>query len=105
MLSNLSCVVDIADSGKQALSYFESDLYHLILMDIGLIDANGLDIANQMRLSKNYQKSQTPIAIITAHSDENYKNQAWSIGIQDFIVKPCTYEILDKLLSKYVLCN
>lgn len=102
MLRSAGCIVDQVDSGTEALAHFQNDNYNLILMDIGLPDVEGLCIAELMRKSQDPQKAKTPIIIISAHSDNEYRNRAESIGVEDFIVKPFTVEMRDKLIKKFI---
>lgn len=99
MLKAIGCTVDQVDSGSMALEYFEKKYYNLILMDIGLPDIDGLSIADIIRKSKDPVKAKTPIIIVTAHSDKMHRERAQMIGVDDFIIKPFTIEIRDKIIK------
>lgn len=102
MLKSAGCIVDQVDSGSKALEYFQKKNYHLILMDIGLPDISGLTIAATMRSSNDQVKANTPIVIVTAHSDKMHRERAKEVGVADFIIKPFTVDVRDKLIKKYL---
>ncbi len=101
VFSSAGCTVDIASTGEEALNLFKNNQYHLILMDIGLPDGNGLSFIEKMRSSSNLSKASTPIVITSAHSDEEYKIKAQNLGVANFIVKPCSVEDCHALIKEY----
>lgn len=103
---NAGCSVSLAITGKDALEYFYNNKYNLILMDIGLPDHNGLYFSKVIRNFHDKDKAKTPIAIITAHSDvSQHVLEAKNLGIEDFIVKPCTINTCYMLIKKYALAE
>lgn len=105
LLTSIACKVDVAMTGSVALDIFQKNDFDLILLDIGLPDLDGLSIAKAMRESTDNQKANTPIIILTAHADNTFnsifRSQANSIGINDFLVKPCTLEMCKAMVTKY----
>ncbi len=75
----------------------------LILLDIFLGHANGLDILEQLRK----QGLTVPVIIMTAFSDIKMAVRAMKLGAEDFIVKPLDLEQLeitiDRALQNYNL--
>ena len=91
------CIVDCVSTGKDALTK-EIYCYDLILLDIGLPDLNGFEVAKLIR--KNYKIP--PIVMLTAHEDEGNIALAKKLDINGFFIKPLTKAIGDLLLSQFV---
>lgn len=71
---------------KEHLAFWE---YELVLLDIGLPDGNGLDIAKNLK--EKMQKKEmpmTPFLFLTAQSDAETRLQAFELGAEEFIPKP-----------------
>lgn len=97
-----NCMVDIASSGKEAIAIANKKAYQLILMDIGLGDMDGFNVAKEIR-AHSIKNRQTPIVALTAHSSEEYQAQAKAANINGYYVKPLTTEITQEILKKYLV--
>ncbi len=82
LLSSEGYSVIIADNGKKAaeLASNEIDLY---LLDVNMPGQTGIAAAEQIR-----KKFETPIVFLTAYSSESDKVIGFSVGADDYIVKP-----------------
>ena len=60
-----------------------SYLPDLILLDLGLPDADGLELLKAVR-----QKDLTPVIVLSARSDEQDKVEALDLGANDYVTKP-----------------
>lgn len=67
----------------QALSIIEKKAFHLILTNIALDDAQGMEIVVRLQVEAPH----TPIIILTEQMDEKLALEAISRGVQDFIPK------------------
>jgi len=101
ILTRLDCEVHLAETGHQALELINNNSYQLILLDLGLPDMDGITIAEAIRNNQNV-KSATPIVALTAHSDEEIRQQCINAGIDDFLIKPLTFESASVLLKKFI---
>lgn len=72
--------VEHVDSGAAALAAVG---YDFVLLDLGLPDADGLDICRAIR-----SKSNVPVIIVTARSDELDRVVGLELGADDYVVKP-----------------
>jgi len=79
-LYQLTC----CSNGNDAIEKACNDNYNLILLDITLPDANGLEIVKRLR----QEAVQTPILMLTCHSDESDKVLALELGADDYVTKP-----------------
>jgi len=73
-----------ASTGKEALEIFSQSDIDLILMDMILPDADGIELAQQM-LS---EKAHIPVILITAHGNIPKAVEAIKSGLYDFLEKP-----------------
>ena len=85
----------IATCGQAGLAQFDHTVA-LVILDIGLPDINGIEVAKQLR-----QQSKIPIIAYTAFNAP--KDQSWQInGITDYLIKPVTWEKLNQLIQQHL---
>ncbi len=75
-------VVD-ARTGADALVQAATRLPDVILLDLGLPDMDGVDVARRLR-----EWSTTPIIVISARGQERDKIEALDAGADDYLTKP-----------------
>lgn len=76
-------------NGKEALAYLQKEDVHLILLDLGLPDIDGIEL---LKLIKNLYT--IPVIIISARTEEKQKVEALDLGADDYITKPFGIEEL-----------
>lgn len=69
----------------------------LIVMDLDMPEANGLDVARALRLSRPHLS--LPILFLSAEQDEAIQHEARQIGGDDFITKPVDLATLTNKIS------
>lgn len=82
-LENEGYKIDLAESAEEALKVLRPD-HQLILLDVMMGGISGFKMADQLRKSGN----ETPIIFLTARDTENDLLTGFSIGGDDYIVKP-----------------
>jgi two-component system, OmpR family, alkaline phosphatase synthesis response regulator PhoP len=75
--------VSTARSGDEALRHVRSITPDLVVLDLGLPDMDGLDVARALRLA-----SSVPIIMLTARTDEADRVAGLELGADDYVVKP-----------------
>ena len=75
--------VDCAYDGEQACQKFDSDTYHIVLLDLMIPKISGMDVMKHIRKS-----STVPIIIISAKDTELDKTLGLGLGADDYITKP-----------------
>ena len=70
-------------TGGDALNQLEHTSFDLIILDIGLPDCNGFDLARQIR-----GLSSIPIIFLTARSSEIDRVVGLELGADDYVTKP-----------------
>ena len=76
-------VVDWAQYASKARMLFAKELYDLTLLDVGLPDGDGFELADWMR-----QQKDVPFIFVTAMSTAEYRLRGFEIGAEEYIPKP-----------------
>src|SRR3990167_9473866 len=99
MLKELGCIVDIASDAKTALCYCENTTHKisLILLDLGLPDCDGFELAKKIR-EQNYT---VPIIVLTAHHEDDHQSEFTKRGINAILQKPLLKSTAIKILNQY----
>ena len=82
-LKKAGMTVTEARDGKEALTRFGSDRPHLIVLDIGMPEFDGLEVCREIRKS-----SDVPILFLSARDDEIDRVLGLEIGGDDYVTKP-----------------
>jgi len=83
ILTSKDYEVQLAESGKEALSLAAANPPDLVMLDLGLSDMNGLDVCQEMRTW-----FPGPILVLSAIVRETEKVAALDFGADDYITKP-----------------
>ncbi|MHB8905326.1 MAG: response regulator transcription factor [Melioribacteraceae bacterium] len=83
-LTDEGYIVDWAKDGRQALDFFASKEYDLIILDIMLPYYNGFEIAGRVRT----KSPQMPLLMLTARTNAEDKVRGLEIGADDYLTKP-----------------
>ena len=75
--------VDWCKTIKEATQKLEEKKFQLILLDLGLPDGSGFDLAKAIR-----KKSATPIVFMTAMNTAENRLEGYELGAEEFIPKP-----------------
>ena len=82
-LEHAGFAVIVAHDGKAALASARSQKPDLVVLDLGLPELDGLDVARTIR-----QESNVPIVMLTGRSEESDKLVGLEIGADDYVTKP-----------------
>lgn len=86
--------VDIAGTAENGEKYAADNNYDIIILDLGLPDGNGFDLAKAMR----EDEITTPILILSAEQETDVKIKCLRVGADDYITKPFdTEELLARI--------
>jgi two-component system KDP operon response regulator KdpE len=81
--------VSEAEDSHQAIDLFQKENVDLVILDLVLPGLSGVDICLWMRA-----RSEVPIIILSAHSEEDLKVAALDAGADDYVTKPFGQEEL-----------
>jgi len=91
--------VDWCKKITEAGERLESKKFHLIILDLGLPDGSGFDLAKSIR-----KKSSVPIVFMTAMNTAENRLEGYELGAEEFIPKP--FHLKELLMRvKHVLDN
>jgi DNA-binding NtrC family response regulator len=94
--------VEEAFSGKEALSLIAKGAYDLVLLDMRLPDANGLELISDIRKRRPNQR----VVIVTGYASIDTAVEAIRRGASDYMAKPFTpnelYEVTSRTLNRRV---
>jgi len=75
-----------ATNGYEAVEAVERDAPDLVLLDIMMPGATGLEILEKIREMDD--RKSTPVVILTAKGQDADREAAFSLGADDFLTKP-----------------
>ncbi len=81
-----------AVNGIDALEIVSQETIELLLLDWMMPDLDGLDLIKKMKESPELSK--VPIIMMTVVNEFDKVQQALSYGIEDYLIKPLSHEVL-----------
>jgi two-component system, sensor histidine kinase and response regulator len=95
--------VNAAD-GRQVLELLESEHYDLIFMDCQMPVLDGYDTAREIRRREAAASSdRVPIVAMTANAMQGDRERCLAAGMDDYMAKPISLEVLDQMLARWLL--
>jgi DNA-binding response OmpR family regulator len=82
-LRNAEFIVEHARTAAEARAKIEATKPALIVLDLGLPDANGLELFREIR-----GRADTPVLALTARAEDVQKIEALESGMDDYMTKP-----------------
>ena len=82
-LEHAGFTVVVAHDGKAALATARAQKPDLVVLDLGLPELDGLDVARTLRAESN-----VPIVMLTGRSEESDKLVGLELGADDYVTKP-----------------
>ncbi len=86
----------LAETGAEALQKVQAETPDLVLLDVRLPDADGLEILERLRASD----PESLVIMITAHGGVESAVRAMKLGAHDYIIKPFDMEELKLTVKK-----
>lgn len=96
MLALSGFAVEVAKTGRKAREKFHTARFDIILMDIRLPDANGLDLVREFRLAN----PTIPIIAQTAYAMQRDEETALAAGCNSYVAKPFNIDMLIEKIRK-----
>lgn len=89
-----------AVDGLDALQHLHEHPIELILTDLEMPRMNGLEMTQAIRIWP--EKRHIPIIMITSRSTQKYRLMARQAGVDDYLTKPVSHDILQTQLHKWL---
>src|SRR3982075_1700225 len=97
-LSRMNLETRTAPDVGTARRLLKSEQFHLCLTDMRLPDGDGLDLVAWIQENR----SDLPVAVITAHGNVESAVRALKLGAFDFVSKPLDLGVLRKLVGSAI---
>ena len=96
VLSGKGYEVDTALNGEEALKDIEAQDYDVVFTDIKMPGMDGLEVAERIKARCPW----TPVVVITGYGSEENEARAHVLGVNGFVRKPLTPEIIESITLK-----
>ena len=90
--------IDEAENGQAALAKIGDGSYDFVISDWNMPEITGIELLKQVRA--NEATKDLPFLMVTAEAKKENVVEAVKAGVNNYIVKPFTAEILQEKISK-----
>jgi len=97
-LNRVGYPVESASDGSEALDMFKAVKYSMVIADEQSPGVDGLEVLNSIKKIS----PQIPVVIMTAQGTVHNAVEAMQAGACDYILKPFSFEILEKTVKKAI---
>lgn len=97
MFKSLGFDIDLAKNGNEVITMVKEKKYDIIFLDLLMPEKDGLETVAELR--KN--GFNMPVIALTAVDADDTKQMALHAGINEYLIKPISTEILRKVLLKW----
>jgi len=97
--------VDVAEDGKTAIEKASANDYNFIFMDIHLPDIDGFETTKFIRSSLDEKKKNIRICAMTASVTKENIDECYEAGMNDYMMKPFSPELLKEKVLKNAFAN
>lgn len=94
--------VTLANDGREGVEKFEHERFDVVLMDWQMPEMDGLEATRRIReFERNRGLRRTPIIAITAHAAASDREACIAAGMDDYLVKPYSFDALLRALRRW----
>jgi PAS domain S-box-containing protein len=107
LLKTLGLQAEVVDNGMDAVGAVQSGSYDAVLMDVQMPGMDGLTATREIRLWEQAVGTgvSIPIIAVTAHTQPDDRAICLEAGMDDYVAKPVTPEVLVPVLEKLLPVN
>jgi CheY-like chemotaxis protein len=99
LLRILGYQAHIVTSGEEAIQAVAGGTYRFILIDVAMPGMDGLETARRIRQITGYDDP--CIIAVSAMTWQNAYNECLAAGMNDYVLKPMTLEVLRNTLDRF----
>lgn len=103
LLKDTQITVDTVSSGAEAIEIIKENRYDVIFLDHMMPGLNGIDTLEKMR--QDIYLKDTPVVALTANVISGARDMYADYGFSDYLAKPFTPKLLEKMLIKWLPKN
>jgi two-component system chemotaxis response regulator CheY len=90
--------LDEAEDGKQALAMLKADKFDFLVSDWNMPNMTGIELLQAIRADA--QLRNLPVLLVTAETEKEKVLEAVQSGVNNYVVKPFTAEVLMEKINK-----
>jgi two-component system, chemotaxis family, chemotaxis protein CheY len=90
--------IDEAEDGQHALSRLKNDKYQFVVSDWNMPNMTGIELLKNVRSDPGLKA--LPFLMVTAEAEKEKVVEAIKAGVNNYIIKPFTAEILKEKMDK-----
>ena len=103
LLKKLGLRADTVASGTEALEALRTLPYDLVLMDVQMPEMDGLTATRLLRAPESpVRNPRLPVIAMTARAMQGDREMCLAAGMDDYVVKPVTFQSLAGVLEKWL---
>src|SRR5665213_2158695 len=92
IFENIGCTVMTCSDGKEAVELAKTFQPHLVILELVLNGMDGIDVCHDIKSIPSLKK--TFIAFYTSRAEDYSQIAAFSVGADDYIIKPVRPNVL-----------
>lgn len=97
-LVELGFAVVEAENGLEGLEKLKTKKFDMVFTDIVMPIMDGLEFCQEIKSSSEFR--QTPVVVLSTHTDASYLLKAIANGADDYVPKPVEFKLLDKVIAR-----
>jgi CheY-like chemotaxis protein len=95
MFGVLGHACNAAHSGREAIAVARASMPNLVLIDLGMPDADGFEVARQLRADT----ARAYLVAVTGYTDAHHRGRASEAGFDAYVVKPLCLATIRRMLA------
>lgn len=101
ILKTFGLEADLVDNGLDAIQYYTSREYNLVIMDIQMPIMDGFETVQMIREYEKETNTRTPVVALTAYVSEHDRTMCFNYGMDDVLTKPVDLEQIYEMIRKW----
>jgi CheY-like chemotaxis protein len=98
VLGSLNIKIIEAVNGIEALKVLDDESVDIVLTDLVMPEMDGFELCEEIRRRSNIRH--LPIIVISTHRDAKYVVQALRCGADDYLTKPFTAALAERIIER-----
>jgi CheY-like chemotaxis protein len=100
MLESLGYASEVVPTGAEAVEILSRESFDLVLMDCQMPEMDGFEATQEIRKTETEGGPRIPIIAMTAYALKGDKKKCLKAGMDDYISKPVTVDILNDKIER-----
>lgn len=99
-LEKIGFTVTESENGLEGLERLRQEPFDIVFTDIVMPVMDGLELCNEVKSDIGLRN--TPVVVLSTHTDASYLLKAINMGADDYIAKPIEFGLLDKVIARLI---